>query len=40
MKKIVPNDARAVSAVTFLQNFNGKSSIAIKEQLSGVLPSS
>jgi hypothetical protein len=40
MKKIVPNDARAASAVIFLQKLNGKSSNAIKEQLSGVFPSS
>ena len=38
-KKIAPKEARAVSAVTFLQKLNGKSWSAISEQDSGVLPS-
>ena len=38
MKKIVPKDARAVSAVTFLQKLNGKSSNAINEHSSVVFP--
>jgi len=38
MKKIVPNEARAVSAVMFLQKLNGRSSDAINEHSSAVLP--
>ena len=37
MKKMVPKVARAVSAVTFLQNFKGKSCTARGQQLNAEL---
>jgi hypothetical protein len=36
---MAPKDARAVSAITFLQKLNGNKSLAMIEQISGVFPS-